>query len=138
MPYDRWSMDPSKASALTGVTVGDADLEAAELEVRDVIGWAPDPDSYSTEVDGLGQPVDRRVVAFGRAVAWQAAHRLEDTASAGDAPARIASEGIGSGDYTVTYAGSGKAEGGLLGARTRSLLASGGWLARRMAGYTRP
>lgn len=126
--YDRWGMTEAKARTLTGdATLTADDLTNAEAEIREAIGWAPRPDSYSTAVDtDLGEPTDRRVWAFGRAVAWQAAYRQGTAAAAGDGSGvTVQAESIG--DHSVTYGKRGAESGGRLGSRARRLLAQYGW-----------
>lgn len=138
MPYDRFGMTATKATNLTGSTLTDDALTAAEDEIRELLGTAPDPSLYTTEVDDRGDPADRRIWAYGRAVAWQAAYRDGTPADPVEAAARISSESIGGGDYTVSYAGDGHLVGGIFPDRVRRLLISGGWLARSRTGRTRP
>ena len=55
MPYDRWRMTVEAASTLTGVDLTAEDLERAEDEIRDEIGWTPDPARYDDGVPaGIG------------------------------------------------------------------------------------
>lgn len=137
MPYDRWAMTAATATSLTGTTIDDDALEAAEDEVREIIGWSPRPSDYSSALDVDGELVDRRVWAMGRAIAWQAAYRTATPASADDQAVRISSETVG--DLAVSYAGNGAGEaGGTVAPRTRTLLARSGWLARTSSGTTRP
>lgn len=121
--YDRWGLTNAIAAALTGVPVADltdAVLDAAEDEIVDVIGWVPDAAAYDATTDV-------RARGFGRAVAWQAAHRLAHPASAEDGSGvRISSEGLG-GDYSVSYAAGGVAADPVLAPRSRDLLVRGGW-----------
>lgn len=118
--YNRWGLDAGDAALLTGVTVTDVDLENAEDEIVDVIGWAPDPDAYDPTTDV-------RARGFARAIAWQAAHRTAAARSASDgAGGLILSESI-PGDYTVTYGGRGIAVDPLLAPRARQILRTHGW-----------
>jgi hypothetical protein len=88
--YDRYGMTVELARHLTrepALTVGD--LEVAEVDLLDVVTTRPDPDGDVTD----------RTAGFGRAVAWQAAHRAgQPSAEADD---RIARESFP--DYTVDY-----------------------------------
>ena len=137
--YDRWGMTVSKASALTAASgLSARDLETAEDEIREIIGWAPSPSSYSSTVDDAGNPTDVRVWALGRAIAWQAAYRSTRAARPDDAAQAVTQESVGGGDYSASYAGAGKAGGGPIAIRTRNLLVRHGWMARAMAGRTRP
>ena len=137
MSYDRWRMTPETASTLTGVELSAEALERAEEEIRDEIGWTPDVRRYSTDVDDVGLPVDRRVVAMGRAIAWQAALRASAPAAADDGvPAGIGSESVGGGDYAVTYTGGGPVAL-TVSPRTVELLRGAGWYARTSTGTAR-
>lgn len=136
MPYDRWGQTTATADALTGATLTDADLEAAEEEIVDALGWRPDPDNYG-DADPTADGHDVRVRAFGRAVAWQAAHRADVAPSATDgADDGISQESIGD-NYSVTRReGSIDPERATLAARTRTLLARAGWFAPVRSGRT--
>ena len=138
MSYDRWRMTPETASTLTGVELSAEDLERAEEEIRDEIRWSPDPAWYDATVDVTsGIPVDRRVVAFGRAVAWQAALRAGAPAATDDGvPAGVGSESVGGGDYAVTYTGGGPVAL-TVSPRTVELLRGAGWYARTSTGTAR-
>lgn len=137
MAYDRWGMDAQAATALTGTTLADADLEAAEDEIRELIGWSPLPSSFSTDVSIDGELLDRRVWALGRAIAWQAAYRQAEPATATDQAVRVSSESVG--ELSTSFAGPGAvADGGTFAPRARRLLARYGWLARASSGFTRP
>lgn len=131
MPYDRWGITAATAATITGkaeADLTDAVLDAAEAEIVDAIGWIPDPDLYD-----LVTP-DVRARAFGRAIAWQAAHRLDTPAGPTDGSGvAIASEALG-GDYSVTYGPGGATVDPLLSSRARDLLARAGWF--RNAGAT--
>ena len=137
MPYDRWHRTEADAIELTGVAgLTQADLEAAEEDLVDLIGWRPNVSSYSTAVDAVtGHPTDRRVEAFGKAVAWQAAHRAGTTAKPDDQAVRVSSESVA--EWSSSYRG-GRLDDPIIGARARRLLVRGGWLARSNAAITLP
>ena len=138
MPYDRWRMTVEAASTLTGVDLTAEDLERAEDEIRDEIGWTPDVRRYSTDVDDVGLPVDRRVVAMGRAIAWQAALRASAPAAPDDGAAvEAASESVGSGDYAVTYRDGKGPRQIVTSPRSVELLRGAGWYAPTSTGTAR-
>jgi|GEM_PF-4667913 len=127
MPYDRWGQTTVTAEALTGAVTTDVALAAAEEEVVDELGWRPDPDGFG-DADPAAANHDVRVVALGRAIAWQAAHRAATAATASDGDTAVESESID--NYSVTYRdGKGPASARLTSARTATLLARGGWYA---------
>ena len=135
MPYERWGMTAVLASDLTGVAISDALLEAAEDDVREAIGWSPAPVEWSTDVDADGELLDRRVSAFGKAIAWQAAYRAAEGAPAADdgSSTGIVSESFA--DYSASYGPNGKPpERALLAPRAARLLKRYGWHA--LAGRT--
>lgn len=125
MAYARWGLTNAIAAALTGVaeaSLTDPVLEAAEAEIVDALGWDPDHTAYDAATDV-------RARGFGRAVAWQAAHRVKHPADAGDGSGdRVSSEGLG-GDYSVSYAAGGVSVDPILAPRARDLLVRGGWFA---------
>ena len=135
MPYDRWGQTAATAAAYTSTTLTDADLETAEEAIFDELGWRPDPDSYGSADPDAYTGADVRVVALGRAIAWQAAHRTVNTPAASDGDAGIASEKVD--NYSVTYRdGQTPAESRRIPARTLTLLARGGWYAPALSGRT--
>lgn len=142
MPYTRWLMTEADASALTGATLAEADLVAAEAELVDWLGWRPIAGHYSTLLDSDGFPVDPRVEAFGRAVAWQAAMRVgipaanvaARTAKPDDGAVALEDERIA--EWSATYA-TPHVTDDRIASRARDLLIRHGWAARGLAGYTR-
>lgn len=65
-------IDASAASTLTGTEISESDLDAALVDVHDLIGWEP---VLGTDLVGDDTETVRRRNALGRAVAWQAAYR---------------------------------------------------------------
>jgi hypothetical protein len=138
--YDRWRMTVGEASRLTGVSgLSARDLERAEADLIDEIGWSPDVRHYNHDDAAYsGLPVDRRVVAMGRAIAWQAALRSETPAKPDDGLAtEIASESVGRGDYVVNYADGRGIRPISISPRAVELLRGAGWYAPSSAGRAR-
>lgn len=135
--FPAWGMDGTTATTLTGSTISDADLDVAEEEIVDYLGWRPDEDDYgdpdpATVATGLH---DVRARAYGRAVAWQAAYRADTAAAPGDGGSTgITSESIG--DYSYQRE-PGSVDTPHLVARARTLLARAGFTAAAWAGHTR-
>lgn len=138
MPYDRWGVTETTASDLTGTAgLTDAQMVRAEDEIREAIGWFPNPAAYSTDTDANGAPVDVRAWTMGRAISWQAAHRAARAAEASDGTTDgKTSEAIA--DYSYS-----KPEAlamippparRLVAPRAAELLVRGGWFARARTG----
>lgn len=141
MAYDRWGMTPTAATTLTGAdpALDDAAMTAAEDEIREALGWFPNPNAYDTGVDANGAPVDVRAWTMGRAIAWQAAFRNGNPAAAADGDTDgYTSENIGRYSYSKpeTLARVPEIADRILAPRVVRLLARGGWFSRLMTGAT--
>lgn len=93
-------IDTQTAFDVTGVLVTDAQLDAAEIDVFDLIRWNPVPD---VDLNNGSDLALRQASALGRAIAWQAVYRLENPPVA-DTP-NIQSESIGAYSYTLAEGG---------------------------------
>lgn len=125
---DRWGQTAETAAALTGAALVDVDLERAEDEIRDVLGWEPRPETWT--VAGVVGPAG---LAFGRAIAWQAAWRKAHPADAGDVDAGKTSESFP--DYSYSRERPIAAAGLRLSDRALAILER--WGFRRMTGASR-
>lgn len=123
MAYDRWGMTNEGAAALTGKDVAsltDDVLNAAEADLYDALGWEPDWDAHAGT-----DPLPPRVRAFGRAVAWQGAYRIDNPAGATDGEVAVSNESMT--DYSVTYARP-VTEAPYTASRSQRLLVRWGWV----------
>jgi hypothetical protein len=133
--FSRWNMTVDKADKLTGGTLNDDRLIAAEEEIVDFLGWRPDPDDYDSP-DPVADVHDVRAFGFGKAIAWQAAYRATVAATANDgAVVQVTEESIG-GDYSFKRT-PGTTDAPVMGARARTLLVRGGFTAASRSGTTR-
>lgn len=135
--YDRWGVTEITASDLTGATISEDAMTAAEDEIREAIGWFPNPAAYSTELDANGAPVDVRAWTMGRAISWQAAHRTARAAEATDGTTDgKTAETIADYSYSKPEALAmvPPAARRLVAPRSAELLVRGGWFARANSG----
>jgi hypothetical protein len=128
--YDRWGLTNETAATIAGLDEAptDAELDAAEEEIIDALGWAPDPARFPDTAAGRQ---DLRARAMGRAIAWQVRWRRDNPADAGDAAGDTGktSESI-AGDYSFSRnTGAPPPAGIRIADRARQLLVRAGLVA---------